>query len=745
MTSGHPAPHKPAELFRADLISAMKLPDSMPLESGSFFTIKEPWRTEWEVGVQVCVSPDHILGASTRTIKNPPVPPDEVECSEHYIHENDVSNDYVMYDLDELDLNWLQSVNTKRKFRALASGRGLEEDTLREALLTLETKCQQSMARAVATEETLGIEYDEQTTCDVCRDHESEDTNDMIFCDSCNVCVHQACYGVATIPKGEWLCKACSIGDEQASCVLCPVKGGALKRVRPGNSSWAHLCCALWIPEVRVGNADKMEPITNLDAIPLGRRNLVCCICKRRIGACIKCTDPLCVIAYHVTCGFQQGLDMKSKLDMATNTVIHQSYCPKHTVMRKSPTKQRITTTAALPQGSSNNHHMTRPSQLVQLQESFYNHASPEDLATKLKLPLKQSTLVYNYWKLKRKSQHNRPLLSHLPIETSLESIKAELAAGGIKYGEDVDENFLKVVHLRHNLEKARNLIYMVQKRERSKKQLLLMQWEMLKMKASLAPPRGISTAGAETANSITLEDRSSSSEFESSSDVDAPTPRRTRSMTQQAGSSSSPLGHSPTTPTLNNIDHQPAHENHTPSSHFPPSPPEVSAVTNGPHSAAAAVVVHHPKQRIKIRTGIKIRTADRASRLDASLSGGNLLRRELRGIAKPDSLDPLAMDDTLQKVQILSSLSVGGATNGSLKPAFNGSMIAKKSGASLDSRALATSNHKVDSEVGGVGAARSMARLLVAEDSHVLRSRTASSPRVRPYVVNHRLADRSS
>ena len=43
------------QLFRADLISAMKLPDSTPMESGSFLTIKEPWRTEWEIGVQVYI------------------------------------------------------------------------------------------------------------------------------------------------------------------------------------------------------------------------------------------------------------------------------------------------------------------------------------------------------------------------------------------------------------------------------------------------------------------------------------------------------------------------------------------------------------------------------------------------------------------------------------------------------------------------------------------------------------------
>ena len=42
-----------------------------------------------------------------------------------------------------------------------------------------------------------------------------------------------------------------------------------LAPLRPGNMSWAHLSCALWIPEVRVGNVEKMEPITNVDVVPV--------------------------------------------------------------------------------------------------------------------------------------------------------------------------------------------------------------------------------------------------------------------------------------------------------------------------------------------------------------------------------------------------------------------------------------------------------------------------------------------
>lgn len=52
-------------------------------------------------------------------------------------------------------------------------------------------------------EEGLGIEYDENVICDVCRSPDSEEANEMVFCDSCNICVHQACYGITAIPSGK--------------------------------------------------------------------------------------------------------------------------------------------------------------------------------------------------------------------------------------------------------------------------------------------------------------------------------------------------------------------------------------------------------------------------------------------------------------------------------------------------------------------------------------------------------------
>lgn len=38
---------------------------------------------------------------------------------------------------------------------------------------------------------------------------DAEDDNEMVFCELCNICVHQACYGILDIPIGDWFCNSC--------------------------------------------------------------------------------------------------------------------------------------------------------------------------------------------------------------------------------------------------------------------------------------------------------------------------------------------------------------------------------------------------------------------------------------------------------------------------------------------------------------------------------------------------------
>ena len=44
--------HIVQQIFRTDLISAMKLPDHQNLSPDNYITISDPWRQEWERGVQ---------------------------------------------------------------------------------------------------------------------------------------------------------------------------------------------------------------------------------------------------------------------------------------------------------------------------------------------------------------------------------------------------------------------------------------------------------------------------------------------------------------------------------------------------------------------------------------------------------------------------------------------------------------------------------------------------------------------
>lgn len=76
---------------------------------------------------------------------------------------------------------------------------------LERAIFAFEREAYHGLARGARPAES-GIEYAEDTVCDVCQLPDSDEGNEMVFCDGCNVCVHQLCYGVKLIPEGNCEC-----------------------------------------------------------------------------------------------------------------------------------------------------------------------------------------------------------------------------------------------------------------------------------------------------------------------------------------------------------------------------------------------------------------------------------------------------------------------------------------------------------------------------------------------------------
>ncbi|CAL1264145.1 unnamed protein product [Larinioides sclopetarius] len=173
--------------------------------------------------------------------------------------------------------------------------------------------------------------------CCVCSDERGWPENPLVYCDGqgCNVAVHQACYGIVQVPTGPWFCRKCESQERSARvrCELCPSKDGALKRTDGGG--WAHVVCALYIPEVRFGNVTTMEPII-LQLVPQERYNKTCYICeeqgkesKASVGACMQCNKSGCKQYFHVTCAQAAGL-LCEEAGNYTDNVKYCGYCHYH-------------------------------------------------------------------------------------------------------------------------------------------------------------------------------------------------------------------------------------------------------------------------------------------------------------------------------------------------------------------------------------------------------------------------------
>lgn len=55
--------------------------------------------------------------------------------------------------------------------------------------------------------------------------------------------------------------------------MFCPNTDGAFKLTT--TNRWAHLLCAIWIPEVRLANPAFMEPVEGVECVPKSRWKLV--------------------------------------------------------------------------------------------------------------------------------------------------------------------------------------------------------------------------------------------------------------------------------------------------------------------------------------------------------------------------------------------------------------------------------------------------------------------------------------
>ncbi|XP_020947015.1 bromodomain-containing protein 1 isoform X3 [Sus scrofa] len=410
----------------------------------------------------------------------------------------------VEYDMDEEDYAWLELVNEKRKADCVAA----VSQSVFEFLMDRFEKASHCEKQKQGEQQCL---IDEDAVCCVCMDGECQNSNAILFCDMCNLAVHQECYGVPYIPEGRWLCRHClQARARPADCVLCPNKGGAFKKT--DDDRWGHVVCALWIPEVGFANTVFIEPIDGVRNIPPARWKLTCYLCKQKgVGACIQCHKANCYTAFHVTCAQKAGLYMKMEPvkelagGAATFSVRKTAYCDVHTppgctrrplniygdpemrngVCRKEGSLKTVRATSKVRKKAKKAKKAPREP-CAALPPVCAPCIPPQRLnriANQVAIPRKKQFVerAHSYWLLKRLSRNGAPLLRRL--QSSLPSRRSPPQRENDEEIQAAKEKLKYWQRLRHDLERARLLIELLRKREKLKREQVKVEQMALELR----------------------------------------------------------------------------------------------------------------------------------------------------------------------------------------------------------------------------------------------------------------------
>ncbi|XP_073184432.1 bromodomain-containing protein 1 isoform X4 [Lepidochelys kempii] len=413
----------------------------------------------------------------------------------------------VEYDMDEEDYAWLEIINEKRK----SDGVSVVSQNMFEFLMDRFEKESYCENQKQGDHQSL---IDEDAVCCICMDGECQNSNVILFCDMCNLAVHQECYGVPYIPEGQWLCRRClQSRSRPVDCVLCPNKGGAFKKT--DDDRWGHVVCALWIPEVGFANTVFIEPIDGVRNIPPARWKLTCYLCKQKgVGACIQCHKANCYTAFHVTCAQKAGLYMKMEPvkeltgSGTTFSVKKTAYCDVHTPPGCIRRPLNIYGEADMKNGVCRKEGSVRTARSTskvrkkakKAKKSVVEHCTAMPTVSAPYIPPQRLNKIMNqvaiqrkkqfvervhsYWLLKRLSRNGVPLLRRL--QSSLQSQRNIQQREDDEEMQALKEKLKYWQRLRHDLERARLLIELIRKREKLKREQIKV--EQVAMELQLTP-----------------------------------------------------------------------------------------------------------------------------------------------------------------------------------------------------------------------------------------------------------------
>ncbi|XP_070695184.1 bromodomain and PHD finger-containing protein 3 isoform X2 [Pempheris klunzingeri] len=450
----------------------------------------------------------HVL-ETFRPLEAPPLPTAYYRYIERVADEQEAEAEY---DMDDEDTAWLEMVNAGRTSEGYSA---VSPDTFELLVDRLEEEAYREARSRAPSQNTI----DDDAFCCVCLDDECLNSNVILFCDSCNLAVHQECYGVPYIPEGQWLCRCCLQSPQKpVDCVLCPNRGGAFKQTSDGR--WAHVVCAIWIPEVCFANTVFLEPVEGVNNIPPARWKLTCYLCKQKgRGASIQCHKANCYTAFHVTCAQRAGLFMKidpvreTNVNGTTFSVKKTAFCEAHSPPgqeamsdeesegrvvgsrgRASRGRSAYTEGPVTPKKGRKSEDGAKTDKKKGKKSTAQNTASPK--VTVPQIPTSRLNVIckgilfqrknqfmqrmHNYWLLKRQSRNGVPLVRrlHSNVQTQRNTEQPEVdekvsaAREALRYWQK----------LRHDLEKARLLVELIRKREKLKREQVKVHQAALEM-----------------------------------------------------------------------------------------------------------------------------------------------------------------------------------------------------------------------------------------------------------------------